>query len=224
MVVEAKGVHLEGRVPPDHPRFLAANFRRSPRWIYEEIHSARGNVKNCIKEVPYGIAINRHELQSLPQQPVPRPAHGRLLRPAAGPASSGGGGLLGPSASLVPSRLPAEARRPRERFGPSPRYPLVTQYHRDPVTDDHPRAARYRGRVARALLPALTDPAASPPRATRAPALGVLPLSPHPVIASFARHRPMRPTSGHPTSRFTAQPSLSRPQRTIQIASENHPA
>jgi len=59
VVWKAEVVHLEDRKPKDNPRFLVTNLRGSPRHVYEKIYCQRGEVENRIKELKYGLAIDR---------------------------------------------------------------------------------------------------------------------------------------------------------------------
>ena len=48
-----------GREPRDNPRFVVTNLRQTPRFIYEKIYCARGDIENRIKELLDGLQIDR---------------------------------------------------------------------------------------------------------------------------------------------------------------------
>jgi hypothetical protein len=58
-IIKAEVVRHEGREPKDNPRFVITNLKTSPRWIYERVYCARGDVENRIKELHYGLQIDR---------------------------------------------------------------------------------------------------------------------------------------------------------------------
>lgn len=58
-IIKAEVVRHEGRLPKDNPRFVITNLKTSPRWIYEKVYCARGDVENRIKELHYGLQIDR---------------------------------------------------------------------------------------------------------------------------------------------------------------------
>lgn len=53
-----------GREPKDNPRFLVTNLPGNPRYIYERIYCARGDVENRIKELKHGLEIDRTSCSS----------------------------------------------------------------------------------------------------------------------------------------------------------------
>lgn len=59
IVIKAEVVHLAGRDPRDNPRFVITNLRQTPRWIYEQVYSQRGEIENRIKELHHGLEIDR---------------------------------------------------------------------------------------------------------------------------------------------------------------------
>ena len=59
VIIKAEVVRHEDREPKDNPRFVVTNLRQSPRWIYERIYCQRGDVENRIKELKYGMEIDR---------------------------------------------------------------------------------------------------------------------------------------------------------------------
>jgi hypothetical protein len=59
VVIKAEVVRLPGREPRDNPRFVITNLRQTPRWIYEHVYCARGDIENRIKELHDGLQIGR---------------------------------------------------------------------------------------------------------------------------------------------------------------------
>lgn len=48
-----------GRTPKDNPRFIVTNLKQTPKWLYEKVYCARGDVENRIKELKDGLEIDR---------------------------------------------------------------------------------------------------------------------------------------------------------------------
>ena len=48
-----------GRAPKDNPRFIVTNLKQTPKWLYEKVYCARGDVENRIKELKDGLDIDR---------------------------------------------------------------------------------------------------------------------------------------------------------------------
>ena len=59
VIIKAEVVRLAGREPRDNARFVITNLRQTPRWIYERVYCARGDIENRIKELHDGLAIGR---------------------------------------------------------------------------------------------------------------------------------------------------------------------
>lgn len=59
MIIKAEVVRLSGREPRDNARFVITTLRQTPRWIYEQIYCARGDIENRIKELHDGLQIGR---------------------------------------------------------------------------------------------------------------------------------------------------------------------
>ena len=51
VVIKAEVVRLGDRDPRDNPRFVVTNLRQTPRFVYERIYCARGDIENRIKGV-----------------------------------------------------------------------------------------------------------------------------------------------------------------------------
>ncbi len=59
VVVKAEVVRLESRAPRDNARYVITNLRQTPRFIYEQVYCARGDIENRIKELHDGLQIGR---------------------------------------------------------------------------------------------------------------------------------------------------------------------
>jgi hypothetical protein len=59
VVIKAEVVRLEGRAPRDNARFIITNLRQTPRFVYEHVYCARGDIENRIKELHDGLQIGR---------------------------------------------------------------------------------------------------------------------------------------------------------------------
>jgi len=59
VVIKAEVVRLVGREPRDNPRFVITNLRQTPRFVYERVYCARGDIENRIKELHDGLQIGR---------------------------------------------------------------------------------------------------------------------------------------------------------------------
>jgi len=59
VLIKAEVVRLPGRDPRDNPRFVVTNLRPSPRFLYEQVYCARGDIENRIKELHDGLQIGR---------------------------------------------------------------------------------------------------------------------------------------------------------------------
>lgn len=59
VVIKAEVVRLPGRDPRDNPRFVITNLRQTPRFLYERVYCARGDIENRIKELHDGLQIGR---------------------------------------------------------------------------------------------------------------------------------------------------------------------
>jgi hypothetical protein len=59
VVIKAEVVRLSGRDPRDNPRFVITNLRQTPRFLYEQVYCARGDIENRIKELHDGLQIGR---------------------------------------------------------------------------------------------------------------------------------------------------------------------
>ncbi len=62
VVIKAEVVRLGDREPRDNPRFVVTNLRQTPRFIYEKVYCARGDVENRIKELK-ALQIDRTSCQ-----------------------------------------------------------------------------------------------------------------------------------------------------------------
>jgi hypothetical protein len=59
VVIKAEVVRLPGRTPRDNARFVITTLRPSPRFVYEQVYCARGDIENRIKELHHDLAIGR---------------------------------------------------------------------------------------------------------------------------------------------------------------------
>jgi len=58
VVIKAEVTRLDGREPKNNPRFVVTNLRSTPRTVYQR-YRERGDVENRIKELQYGLQIDR---------------------------------------------------------------------------------------------------------------------------------------------------------------------
>jgi len=59
VIIKAEVVCHAGREPKDNPRFVVTNSRQVPRNVYEKIYCQRASIENRIKELLYGLSIDR---------------------------------------------------------------------------------------------------------------------------------------------------------------------
>jgi hypothetical protein len=59
VIIKAEVVRLDGREPRDNARYVVTNLRAGPRHLYENIYCQRGEIENRIKELHYGLQIDR---------------------------------------------------------------------------------------------------------------------------------------------------------------------
>lgn len=59
VVYKAEVVCLAGSPPRDNARFVVTNIRRVPRSVYEKVYCKRGAVEDRIKELLYGLHLDR---------------------------------------------------------------------------------------------------------------------------------------------------------------------
>ena len=59
VIVKAEVTAHVGRQPKDNPRFVVTNLKTSPRYVYEAVYCARGDVENRLKELKLGLEIDR---------------------------------------------------------------------------------------------------------------------------------------------------------------------
>lgn len=48
-----------GREPKDNPRFIVTNVKATPKFLYQKVYCARGDIENRIKELKHGLEIDR---------------------------------------------------------------------------------------------------------------------------------------------------------------------
>jgi hypothetical protein len=59
IIIKAEVTRHPGREPKKNPRFVVTNLDQTPRWIYERIYCKRGDAENRIKELHYGLELDR---------------------------------------------------------------------------------------------------------------------------------------------------------------------
>lgn len=59
IVIKAEVVRLEDREPRDNARFVITNLRNAPKRLYEDIYCQRAHIELRIKELHYGLEIDR---------------------------------------------------------------------------------------------------------------------------------------------------------------------
>jgi Transposase DDE domain group 1 len=64
IIYKAEVVRHPDRDPKDNPRFVITNMKQKPQWIYERIYCKRGDIENRIKELHYGMQIDRTSCSS----------------------------------------------------------------------------------------------------------------------------------------------------------------
>ena len=59
VVIKAEVVRLPDREPRDNARVVVTNLRQTPRFVYERVYCARGDIEHRIKELHDGLQIGR---------------------------------------------------------------------------------------------------------------------------------------------------------------------
>jgi hypothetical protein len=59
VIIKADVALHTARKPKDNPRFIVTNLKTTPRFIYEKVYCARGDIENRIKELKGGLEIDR---------------------------------------------------------------------------------------------------------------------------------------------------------------------
>lgn len=59
VIIKAEMVRLEGREPRDNARYVVTNLTAGPQHLYENVYCQRGEIENRIKELHYGLQIDR---------------------------------------------------------------------------------------------------------------------------------------------------------------------
>jgi len=59
VIFKAEVVWQENKPSKDNPRFVITNLKQSPQGIYERVYCERGEIENRIKELHYGLEIDR---------------------------------------------------------------------------------------------------------------------------------------------------------------------
>jgi len=64
VIIKGQITYHDGRRPKENPRFVVTNLKGSAQHIYEKIYCARGDAENRIKELKYGLEIDRTSCSS----------------------------------------------------------------------------------------------------------------------------------------------------------------
>ena len=59
VIIKADIALHPGREPKDNPRFIVTNLKTSPKFIYQKVYCARGDIENRSKELKHGLEIDR---------------------------------------------------------------------------------------------------------------------------------------------------------------------
>ena len=154
VVIKAEVVRLTGRAPQDNSRFVVTNLRQTPRFIYERIYCARGDIENRIKELHDGLQIRPHELLSLLGESAAGAPHRGGLRVDARTPAPRRADRVCPHPGDLAARPAAQVGGPRRRLGPS---------HRPPPADGDAGLARLATHRTRAWCPSGLTNAPAPP-------------------------------------------------------------
>ena len=126
VVIKAEVVRPEGREPRDNPRFVVTSMRQTPRFLYEKVYCARGDVENRIKELK-ALQIDRTSCHAFAanqlrvlltaaacvlMQELRSCAAGNGVRPRAGALAAGPAAQVGRAGRMLrPALRPAPAAR-----------------------------------------------------------------------------------------------------------------
>ncbi len=64
VIIKADIALHPGRKPKDNPRFIVTNLKTTPKFIYQKVYCARGDIENRIKELKDGLEIDRTSCSS----------------------------------------------------------------------------------------------------------------------------------------------------------------
>jgi hypothetical protein len=64
VIIKADIALHPGRRPKENPRFIVTNLKTTPRFIYQKVYCARGDIENRIKELKIGLEIDRTSCSS----------------------------------------------------------------------------------------------------------------------------------------------------------------
>ncbi len=59
VIIKADIALHAGREPKENPRFIVTNLKTTPKFIYQKVYCARGDIENRIKELKLGLQIDR---------------------------------------------------------------------------------------------------------------------------------------------------------------------
>ena len=210
VVIKAEVVRLGDREPRDNPRFVVTNLRQTPRFIYEKVSCARGDIENRIKELLDGLQIDRTSCCRFWANQL------RVLLTAAAyvlmqePPAARGAHRLCPRPSDVAARPAPQIGGARRRLGPS-RGPAPADRHAGP-----PRLAAHRPgtRRPRRIGPppapvsrAYTHPNGAPSPPVAKPSLhGPIPRPSAPTISCYSAGARRKRRPGGPCARRSHRP------------------
>ena len=64
VIIKADIALHPSRKPKDNPRFIVTNLKSTPKFIYQKVYCARGDIENRIKELKHGLEIDRTSCSS----------------------------------------------------------------------------------------------------------------------------------------------------------------
>ena len=60
VIIKGEVAYHPDRDPKDNPRFLVTNLKQTPGHVYRKIYCGRGEIENRIKELHYGLELDRN--------------------------------------------------------------------------------------------------------------------------------------------------------------------
>ena len=133
VIIKAEVVRLDGREPRDNPRCVITNLRQTPRFVYERVYCARGDIEESDQGTPRRAPDRPDKLLSLLGQSIACAPHGRSLRAPARTAAAGRWHRVCARPGDVAARAAAQTGGPRRCLGAP---------HRPPSPDGDPRPRR----------------------------------------------------------------------------------
>ncbi|MDF0676326.1 MAG: transposase [Nitrospira sp.] len=124
-IIKAEVVRLPGRAPKCNPRFVVTNLPETPATVYA-LYCQRGDHGEPAQGVASWPGAGPHELFAILGQPIPRVAHGGVLRAAPGTAPPDAGDERCGRASLDAASAAVEAGGLGGTLGPPDRTAFVS--------------------------------------------------------------------------------------------------